>query len=157
MENVPYIFPACYGIRQNKRKHENFVLPFLLSFRVQRLSSVFLFWRRRWDLAHFAFTRVPRQRFLLIFLEIGCCALSNLRSRVQMQATFSTKKEHTEMVCSFLAEKMGFEPMRRLPDLLPLQGSPFTTWVLLHGKDFKNIKKGGGEEEIRTLGPFRDH
>ncbi len=46
MENVPYIFPACYGIRQNERKHENFVLPFLLSFRVQPIrigSFIFSF------------------------------------------------------------------------------------------------------------------
>ena len=29
-----------------------------------------------------------------------------------------------------------FEPMRRSPDLLPLKGSPFTTWVLLRINGF---------------------
>ena len=43
MENVIYIFPACYGMRQNQKKHENFRASFILSFRVQRLTALFYF------------------------------------------------------------------------------------------------------------------
>ena len=48
MENVIYIFPACYGIRQNERKYEILVLPFLLSVRVRSIVRFPCFYLRKY-------------------------------------------------------------------------------------------------------------
>ena len=53
-----------------------------------------------------------------------------------------------------LAEKEGFEPSRHFRALLPSQGGPFTTWVLLQ-RLTGLTKKCGGEGGIRTHAPFR--
>ena len=48
------------------------------------------------------------------------------------KSPLSKSKEHL-FRCSFVAEKVGFEPTHRLPQSTPLAGEPLTaTWVLLH-------------------------
>ena len=62
-----------------------------------------------------------------------------------------------------MAEKEGFEPSRRLPDLLPFSrgaSSPleyFSKTVKFMKNILKCNRQDGGGEEIRTLGPLRDH
>ena len=64
-------------------------------------------------------------------------------------------KEHP-CECSFVAEKVGFEPTHRLPQSTPLAGEPLTaTWVLLHIRFLFSVF--GGERGIRTPGAFQHH
>ena len=66
-----------------------------------------------------------------MILKITILKITILKITI-LKITSRTSKEHS-CECSFVAEKVGFEPTHRLPQSTPLAGEPLiATWVLLH-------------------------
>ncbi len=67
------------------------------------------------------------------------------------------QKEHP-IGCSFVAEKVGFEPTHRLPQSTPLAGEPLiATWVLLRIKFSMLAEREGFEPPVPfSITSFQD-